>query len=146
MRGFSRASAPRSHSRISPAACAPVGLAVGRFGQHRFQVVERHPADVLARAHQVERGVDGRAVQETGHVAHRLGRGIALQHAQKNGLHGIFRVAGVAGDPVGGAEDHGVVLAKDLFQIHRGLAGRFHGGYGLRFHPIRLCMLPTPRR
>ena len=52
-------------------------------------------------------------------LSDRLGAGIALQHAEKHGLEHIFGVVGVAGDAVGGAEHHGVVLAEDLFQIRR---------------------------
>ena len=97
------------------------------FGQHRLELVQRDIADVLAGAHQVERGVDGGAVEEARHVADRLGVGVALHHPQEDGLEHVFGIARVAGDPVRRAEHHGMVFAEDLFQV---LDGKFADSIG----------------
>ena len=67
-------------------------------------------------------------MQETGHVADGFGGALALQHAQKYRLEDVFGVAGIAGDAVGGAKHHGVVLAEDLLQVVDGEFGRFISG------------------
>ena len=96
------------------------------FGEHRLELVERHVADVLARADQIDSCVHGGAVEEAGDADHRLGLGIALEHTQEDGLEDIFGVAGAAGDAVRGAEHHGVVVAEDAFQVRGGGRGWFH--------------------
>ena len=52
--------------------------------------------------------------RKLGDVADGFGVGVALHHAKEHGLEDVFGIAGIAGDPVGGAEHHGVVFAEDL--------------------------------
>ena len=126
MRGFRRPSAPRSQSRISPEECARSGRRWARFGQYRLQIVERDVANVLAGAHQIYRRIDRGAMQKAAYAGDGLGVGIALQETEEDGLQNVFGVGGVAGDPVGGAKHHGVVLAKDAFQVGGWVRGRLH--------------------
>ena len=54
--------------------------------------------------------------------------GVALHQSKKHGLEDIFRVAGVAGHPVRGAEHHGMVLLEDGLQVPGRNCSRFHWG------------------
>ena len=79
---------------------------------------------------QVQRGVDRGAPQVRGHVVQRfesrIGAGrIPAGEAQEDGLEHVFGVGGIAGDPVCGAEDHGVVRVKGALQgLSSGKRGR----------------------
>ena len=57
-------------------------------------------------------------------VFHGVGRCVAAHQAQEHGLQHVFRIAGIACDAIGGAEDHAVMIAKDPFDLsRRGLRG-----------------------
>ena len=74
-----------------------------------------------------------------------FGRGVALQHAQKNRLEHIFGIVGVGRNTVRRAKHHDVVLAEDLLQIGGAYFRRFHWGSHQRFHPIGLFHIEDGR-
>jgi hypothetical protein len=82
-------------------------------GRQRGRVVERHILSILAIPHHVDRYVDSGPAKVAFLIVKGLGRIPTADQADKDLLQNVFRVGGVAGDPVGRTEDETVSLLED---------------------------------
>jgi hypothetical protein len=97
----------------APETVAQFPLISGRGGR----IVQGHDRRFLARAHQVERSVNGGAAEIAFGIIERLRRAVAAQQAQENRLEHVFGVGGVAGDAVRRTEDESVTVFENALDI-----------------------------